>query len=204
MKDIESARELSNIMIKIGKKYNREVVCFITDMETPLGNAIGNSLEVIESINTLKGNGPKDLTNLVLNLASHLISMDKGISLEEATRLAIDKLNDGSAYKKFVEFIESQEGDINDIKVSNRIFSVKSNKSGFVKKIDALKIGVITHKIGAGRTNKEDKIDHTVGIRLNKLIGDKVKKGDVLATLYVIDKVDLSNSGIIQRYWIDL
>ena len=199
MKDIESARELANTMIKIGKKYNREVVCFITEMDTPLGNAVGNSLEVIEAINTLKGKGPKDLTELVITLSAHLISMDKNISLEEATKLATDKLKDGSAYNKFIELVNAQQGDINNIKVSNRVFSIKSNKTGFIKKIDALKIGTIAHKIGAGRTNKEDTIDYTVGIVLSKKVGDYVMENEEIACVY-LNKIDLGINEILECF----
>lgn len=199
MKDLNSARELANIMIKIGKRYNREVVCLITDMDTPLGNTVGNSLEVIEAIDTLQGQGPEDLTRLVITLASYLISMDKNISLEESTKLAIDRLKDGSAYKKFTQLVNAQQGDINNIQVSDRVFSIKSNKTGFVKRIDALKIGAIAHKIGAGRTNKEDVIDHTVGIKLSKKVGDYVIENEELAQVY-LNKVDLSIGEVLNCF----
>ena len=199
MKNIEDARELSKLMIKIGKKYNREVICFITEMDIPLGNAVGNSLEVIEAIDTLKGNGPKDLTALVMTLASHLISIDKNISLEEATRLVIEKLKDGSAYDKFVELVKAQKGDIDNIKVSDRVFSIKSNKTGFIKNINALKIGMIAHKIGAGRTNKDDIIDSTVGIVLSKKIGDYVVENEEIARVY-LNKVDLTINEILECF----
>lgn len=199
VQDLESARELANTMIKIGKKYNREVVCLITEMSTPLGCAVGNSLEVQEAIDALRGKGPDDLTRLVITIAAHLIKMDKNISLEEGTKLAIQKLEDGSAYNKFVELVNIQHGDINNIKVSERVFSVKSNKSGFVKNIDALKIGKIVHKVGAGRTNKEDEIDYTVGLVLSKKIGDYVVESEELAKVY-LNKIDLGINEVLECF----
>lgn len=199
VKDMESARVLASTMIKIGKLYNREVVCFITEMNTPLGCAVGNSLEVLEAIDTLKGKGPEDLTRLVITIAAHLIKMDKNISLEESTKLAIQKLEDRSAYNKFIELIQNQQGDINIIKVSDRVFSVKSNKTGFVKNIDALKIGKIVHKIGAGRIKKEDEIDYGVGIVLSKKIGDYVIENEELAKIY-LNKIDLGISEVLECF----
>ena len=199
MTNIEQAKELSEMMIKIGKKYNREVVCILTDMDSPLGNAVGNSLEVKEAIETLQGHGPEDLTNLVIVLASYLISMDRGISLEEAKALTIQNIRNGNAYNKFLELVSAQKGDINDIKVSNKIFSIKSPKTGFVIKIDALGIGNLAHKMGAGRTNKEDKIDHSVGITLSKKVGDYVVENEELAKVYLNEK-DLSLNEILKCF----
>ena len=168
-------------------------------MDEPLGYAIGNSLEVIESINTLKGNGPKDLTNLVIELASYMISMAKNITVEQAKQEVIENLNNGKAYNKFVELVENQEGNINDIKVSNNILSIKSNEEGYIKHIDALRLGENARIIGAGRLSKEESIDFEVGIVLNKKVGDYINKGEELLKVY-IDNKTLSEEEFIKCF----
>lgn len=188
MKTLEDAKKLANLLVEIGKQHNKKVVCFITDMDEPLGFAIGNSLEVIESINTLKGNGPKDLTNLVIELASYMISMAKNTTVEQAKQEVIENLNNGKAYNKFVELVENQEGNINDIKVSNNILSIKSNEEGYIKHIDALRLGENARIIGAGRLSKEENIDFEVGIVLNKKVGDYINKGEELLKIYINNK----------------
>ena len=199
---IDKARELSKMMIKIGKKYNKEVVCILSDMNSPLGNSIGNALEVIECIETLKGNGPKDLTGLVILLASYLISMDKGVSLDDAKLMTIQSIRNGNAYNKFVEFVNAQKGNINEIKVSDKVFSIKSPKTGFICEIDALALGNIVKKIGGGRINKKDKIDYTVGVVLSKKIGDYVVENEELAKVY-LNKKDLVLNEIINCFKIE-
>ena len=199
MKTLEDAKKLANLLVEIGKQHNKKVVCFITDMDEPLGYAIGNSLEVIESINTLKGNGPKDLTNLVIELASYMISMAKNITVEQAKQEVIENLNNGKAYNKFVELVENQEGNINDIKVSNNILSIKSNEEGYIKHIDALRLGENARIIGAGRLSKEESIDFEVGIVLNKKVGDYINKGEELLKVY-IDNKTLSEEEFIKCF----
>lgn len=194
MKDIDSARELAKLLVKIGKKFNRKVVCFITDMDEPLGYAIGNSLEVVESINTLKGNGPKDLTNLVIELASYMVSFGKNVSLEQAKLEVTNNLYNNKAYEKFEELIINQGGDINNIPVSSKVVSIKSKTSGYVTKINALQLGENARIIGAGRLCKEDEIDYSVGIVLNKKVGDYVSLGEELMKLYIDEKsIDVDN-----------
>ena len=188
MKTIENAKKLANLLVEIGKQHNKKVVCFITDMDEPLGHAIGNSLEVIESINTLKGNGPKDLTNLVIELASYMVSMAKNISIDEAKQEVLENLNNGKAYNKFVELVQNQEGNINNIKISKNILSIKSKEEGYIKHIDALRLGENARIIGAGRLSKEEKIDFEVGIVLNKKVGDYIKKNEELLSVYINDK----------------
>jgi len=201
MNTIEQARELSKIMIKIGKKYNKEVVCILTDMNSPLGNCVGNALEVKEAIETLKGNGPKDLTSLVIILASYLISMDKGIAFDEAKLMAIQNIRNGSAYNKFLEFVYAQKGNIEEMKISEKVFSIKSPKTGFVSRIDALALGNVVKSIGAGRMNKEDKIDYSVGVVLSKKIGDYVLENEELAKVYLNEK-DLALNEIVKCFTI--
>ena len=188
MKTIDDAKELANLLVNIGKQHNKKVVCFITDMDEPLGLAIGNSLEVIESINTLKGNGPKDLTNLVTELASYMVSMAKNININEAKKEVTENLNNGKAYSKFVELVENQNGNINGIKVSNNILSIKSKEEGYIKHIDALRLGENARIIGAGRLSKEENIDFEVGIVLNKKVGDYIKEGEELLKVYINEK----------------
>ena len=188
MKTIDSAKKLANTMCMIGKRYNKVVICILTNMSEPLGYAIGNSLEVIESINTLQGNGPKDLLEIVMTICTLIISPIKKITNEEARTLIFNTINNGSAYNKFKEFIEYQGGDINSIKVSDKCYSIKSNKEGYINKIDAYKLGNIARTIGAGRLELTDKIDYEVGLVLNKKIGDYVSINEELVKIYLHDK----------------
>lgn len=188
MKTESDAKILAELLVKIGKKHNKKVVCFITDMEEPLGYTIGNSLEVLESINTLVGKGPKDLTHLVINLATYMVSFGKNIKLEDAYKEVTENLYNGKAYKKFQELVKSQNGDLRKIKISDKVILIKSKEDGYIKNINALKLGEIARILGAGRLNKEDKIDFEVGIVLNKKVGDKIKKGEELLKLYVKNK----------------
>lgn len=188
MKTESDAKILAELLVKIGKKHNKKVVCFITDMEEPLGYTIGNSLEVLESINTLVGKGPKDLTHLVINLATYMVSFGKNIKLEDAYKEVTENLYNGKAYKKFQELVKSQNGDLRKIKISDKVILIKSKEDGYIKNINALKLGEIARILGAGRLNKEDNIDFEVGIVLNKKVGDKINKGEELLKLYVKNK----------------
>lgn len=188
MKTEEDAKKLAELLAKIGKNYNKKVVCFITNMDEPLGYAIGNSLEVLESINTLRGKGPKDLTYLVINLATYMVSLGKNIKLEDAYKLVIENLYNGKAYQKFQELVSYQNGNLNQIKISNKVISVKSKEEGYIEKINALQLGEYARILGAGRLNKEDNIDFEVGIVLNKKVGDYVTKGEELVKLYIKEK----------------
>lgn len=181
----EDAKKLADIMIRIGNSFNRETRVVITDMNTPLGNNIGNSLEVLEAIDILKGNIDNDLGKLCIELATHLVSMGKDIEIDEARVEVIESIKSGKAYNKFLEFVKYQNGDIDSLKVSSEKIEIKSIIDGKVEQIDAKIIGEVSMKLGAGRLTKEDDIDHTVGIVLNKKIGDTVNCGDVLCTLYV-------------------
>ena len=188
MKTEQDAKKLAKLLVKIGKQHNKKVICFITNMDEPLGYAIGNSLEVLESINTLIGKGPKDLTELVINLATYMVSLGKNIDLEEAKKEVIENLNNNKAYEKFKEFVKNQEGNLNQIKISKNILSIKSKKEGYISEINALQLGEIARILGAGRLNKEDKIDFEVGLVLNKKVGDYVKKEEELVKVYIKDK----------------
>jgi pyrimidine-nucleoside phosphorylase len=188
MKTIEDARKLSKVMVGIGNSFGKKVVAFITDMSQPLGFAVGNKLEVLEAINTLKGNGPSDLTELCNEIGAYMVYAG-GISktLEEAKELVLEKVNSGEALDKQFALIKAQGGilgDLDDFIHVKEILEVKSETAGYVSSIHALTIGVAAMKLGAGRETKEDEIDPDVGIVLNKKVGDKVEIGDTLATLY--------------------
>ena len=202
MKTLEDAKELSRIMVKIGKAYRKPTLCLITNMDEPLGYAIGNSLEVEEAINTLKGNGPSDLLEVVITLCSIIIGALKKIPNNEAKNLLFKQLNNGEAYKKFEELVSAQGGDINKLKISDKVFSIKSEKEGYINKIDAMHLGEIAKKIGAGRNTLEDKIDYEVGLVLNKKVGDFVEKDEELLKVYLKDK-DVSISEILDCFKID-
>lgn len=188
----KDANKLSELMIKIGKFYNREVRTIISDMNTPLGCSIGNSLEVIEAIDVLKGKIKSgDLYNLCIELASEMVSMGKEISKDDALKIVVDVINNGSAYNKFLEFIKSQGGDISKISVSKKTKKIRAKKFGTLEKIDALELAKASLELGAGRKSKTDKIDYSVGIKLNKKIGDSIKLGDVLCTIYYSDNSNI-------------
>ena len=198
LQSMEDAKKLSELMIKIGEFYGREVRTKISDMNVPLGRAIGNSLEVLEAISVLKGeDGHNNLTNLCVELASEMVSMGKNISYEEARKLVLENIENGKAYQKFLEMVRYQGGSIDSLSVSSNKQEIVANRDGVVKKIDALKLGKLSVSLGAGRESKEDKIDYSVGIYLNKLVGDSVVKGDVIATVYKkTDDLDISFEGI--------
>ena len=192
--NMEDAKKLEDLMIKIGKIYNREVRVIINDMNTPLGYAVGNALEVLEAIDILKGEEKNThLVDVCFELASNMISMGKGISKAEAMKEVTDSIESGRAYEKFVELVERQGGDLNKIKVSKKTKNIRAYKSGKLSKIDALEIGKLSVKLGAGKETLKDKIDYGVGIKLNKQLGDKIRKGELLATLYVNENVKILN-----------
>ncbi len=198
IKTKEDASKLSELMIKIGNFYGKEVRTMITNMDNPLGDSIGNSIEVEEAIDILNGKAGK-LTDLCIELASEMVSMGKEIDKKEAKIEVINSINSKSAYNKFLEFVTYQKGDITKLKISDKKIEIKSDRDGIIEKIDALEIGKLSVKLGAGRENKEDKINPTVGIKLNKLVGDKVVKNDVLCTLFV-EKVE--NYDYICKYFV--
>ena len=187
MKNKDDAIKLANLMIKIGKSYNRKVVCILSNMSQPLGKNIGNGLEVLESIETLKGNGAKDLEQLVIKLGTYMVSLGKNISLTEAEVLLKENLYNGRALKKFEEIVKAQNGDLENIVISNNVISLKSYKDGIVTAIDTLKMGEIVKKLGAGRNKKDDEIDYGVGVVLNKKIGDFVLENEELVKVYYND-----------------
>lgn len=184
VKDIESARRLGNLMIKIGKENGMEVICLLTNMNIPLGNNVGNSLEVLEAINTLYYNKDSNLQKLCISLASYMVSLGRSISYEEANNMVLDVIRSKKAYNKFLEFVLYQHGDITKLPKSNMIYEVKSDTSGYLTDISSLEIAKLSMHLGAGRQNKDDKIDYSAGIIINKNINDYVNVNDTILTLY--------------------
>lgn len=185
----EDAKKLSSLMIKIGEVYNREVRTIISDMNVPLGKCIGNSLEVLEAIDILKGKEKdNNLYDLCIELATEMVSMGLNKSKEESKELVIESIQSGSAYTKLLEMVKYQNGNIDSIKISDNTYRIICKNNGVIKKINALELGKLSLSLGAGKVNIKDKIDYSVGIKLNKLVGDNVKKGDLLATLYINKK----------------
>lgn len=195
VKNLEDAKKLSKTMVEIGKRLNKSTICVITSMVQPLGNAVGNSIEVVEAIQTLKNHGPEDLKELCLYLGSiALVKSNKAKDMETAKEILNKHLEDGSAYLKFKEIIKAQEGDTEFVDNTEKlpkakyILELNSDKDGYVKELDALTIAKSCKTLGAGREKKEDQIDPGVGIIVNKKIGDKVHQGETLATIYANSK----------------
>lgn len=191
MKDVPSAIELSRLMVSLGKKFGRNTKAIITSMNEPLGDAIGNSLEVIEAINILKGKKSGHLKDIALRIGSKLMIME-GVakSEDEAIKVLEEKISDGSAIEKFKEMVELQGGDSSYIddtdkfKKSTIIKEITSEERGFVKSIEAIEIGIASRDLGAGRHKKGDVLDLSAGIYLHKKVGDFVEKGEKIATIY--------------------
>ena len=195
MKSIEDAEELAHAMVAIGNLAGRNTMAIISDMSQPLGYAVGNTLEIEEAIETLKGQGPADLEELCLELGAQMVYLgEKATSLEEARELLKEKLHNGEALEKFKEFIAAQYGNpevVNDYSLMPQAKDKKevyAEESGYVAEIDADAIGVAAMSLGAGRATKESEIDLSAGLMLHKKVGEKVAKGDLLVTLYANDK----------------
>ena len=194
MKTAEDAEKLASKMVEIGKLCGRRVAALITSMDTPLGHAIGNILEVKEAIATLCGNGPEDFTEVCLALASNIVHLALGISPEEAKERAQTAIKDGSAYAKFIEWIGAQGGDASFAKnpemfpKARYVYEIKAPCDGFIARTDAEKIGLASVALGAGRATKDSEIDYSAGIILEKKTGDEVACREVVARLYANDE----------------
>ncbi|MEC1611739.1 pyrimidine-nucleoside phosphorylase [Bacillus mojavensis] len=191
MKTEEDAAELAKAMVRIGNKVGRQTMAVISDMSQPLGFAIGNALEVKEAIDTLKGEGPEDLHELVLTLGSQMVVLAKKAgTLDEARAKLEEVMKNGKALEKFKDFLKNQGGDSSIVDDPSKLplaayhIDVQAKEAGVVSEIVADEIGVAAMLLGAGRATKEDEIDLAVGIMLRKKVGDKVEKGEPLVTLY--------------------
>lgn len=196
MKDLAQATELANTMKQIGELADKETVCVVTSMEEPLGEAVGNSLEVIEAIEALKGNMKEDVKEVILTLGAYMIKLaGKGNNIEENKQMMLDQIENGKALEKFKQLISNQGGDVSYIdntdlfEKAKYIIPVTSNKDGYIEKLDARTVGEISMHLGAGRITKEDSIDPAVGITLEKKVGDKVSSGEVLAYIHANDQL---------------
>ena len=193
MKTDEEAVNLSKIMVNIGKKFNRKVAALITDMNAPLGNAIGNSLEVWESCEVLKGRGPEDLKEVSVCLAANMLYMAGKGSMKECIKAVEICLKNGKAYEKFREMVTAQGEDLSNfdslinVQKGSMMYEVLSADKGYLVSMDAELLGKASMELGAGREKKEDEIDYKAGIVLYKKIGDKVEKDERLAVFYSSD-----------------
>lgn len=207
MKTLEDAENLAHAMVSIGNNVGRNTMAIISDMSQPLGRAIGNALELKEAIDTLKGEGPEDLSELVLTLGSQMVVLaEQAKTLDEARQLLLNAINDGAALAKFKVFLEQQGGDATVVDDPDKLptaqykIEYKAKSNGVVSELIANEIGVASMMLGAGRQTKEDEIDLSVGIVLHKKVGDTVQVGEPLLTIHsnrqnvddVIDKLDQS------------
>lgn len=206
MKTIDQALQLANTMIDIGTKANKDVKAMITNMNQPLGKAIGNQLEVIEAIQTLKGNGPKDLTELCLKAGSIMLLQANLVNNEqEAKKLMIEKLNDGSAFLKFVELVKAQGGDESYILDPSKFERAKyisyyeAKEDGYINNINALALAKVSLALGSGRAKKEDDIDAQVGLVVMKDLNDYVYQKDKLIEIHHNKALDKDTMALLDE-----
>ena len=190
MKSRKKACELARVMVNIGKNDGRKMLALVTDMDQPLGRAVGNSLEVIEAIDTLKGNGPADFTKLCVELSANMLALAGFGDYKDCRKKVLSVIKDGSALKKFRDMVEGQGGDPSWIDDTSYFPKAKfshdilSDEDGYIHSVNAEEYGIACLILGAGRNKKEDEIDPSAGMLINKKRGDYVKKGEVIATLY--------------------
>ena len=197
MQNIDDAKKLAKTMVEIGNRYGKETVAVLTNMDYPLGYTIGNSIEVLEAIDTLDGKGEEKFLKLCLVLSSYMVSMGKNISIGQAIKEVEENYNNKNGLKKLKEFISYQGGDISNIPLENNFVEIYSNKDGYITDIDTMKLAELCNNLGAGRKTKEDVINPKVGIKLLKTINDKVNNGETLMFIYTdkeIDKEEYLNS----------
>lgn len=199
MKNIEDAEKLAKTMVDIGDMVNRKTIAVISNMNEPLGFAIGNSLEVKEAIDTLNGRGPKDLEEVCIELAANMLYLAKCGEISELKIKLKELLNNGKAFNKFKEFISAQGGDIKSIEDVSLLPGAKvmkkyvAKRSGYISKIEAEKLGIASMMLGGGRAKKTDNIDYGVGIVLEKKVGEFVKEGESLLTLHINNEAKVND-----------
>ena len=207
MKTQEEAHKLAELMIKIGNLAGKEVVCVFTKMDEPLGNSVGNTLEVIEAVNFLKGYMPKDLKDVVFELGAQMIKLAGfGDDIENNKAKMQENISNGKAYEKLIQMVQNQGGDISYLNDTNKfekakyIIPVESKTSGIIKEINAEEVGKVACFLGAGRLKKEDKIDNSAGIILNKKEGDYVEEKEVIAYINTNneEKIEYAKSKILE------
>jgi pyrimidine-nucleoside phosphorylase len=191
MTNLDDANILAKLMVEIGKLSGRRVTAILSDMNQPLGHAVGNALEVKEAIDTLHGRGPEDFTEHCLTVAAHMLVIGrKAKTLPEARTLAGNAIASGKALEMFRKLVVAQGGDVSFIDSPEKlpqapvVESVYSEKSAYIKEFNARVVGEVSVEMGAGRANKGDKIDHAVGLVINKKVGDRVEVGDLLFTIH--------------------
>lgn len=202
VKTLEEARSLAHLMVKIGNNASKQTVCVLTNMNQPLGYAIGNALEVEESMDFLKGNYGPDMYELIMTLAPIMVSMGKNITIEEAKRQVEEVLTSQKAYQTFLEFVKRQHGDITALTHAPHIIDLKAPKSGYIASIDAYGLGECARKLGAGRLTKEDVIDPSVGLVLKKKVGDFINEGETLVSVYY-NHITVLSEEVISCFRID-
>lgn len=193
MKTPDDAKALASEMVKVGASFGRKVSALITDMDKPLGNCVGNSLEVIEAVKVLRGEENGELYELCVNIVSEMYSLAMGSTHEEALALAENSINSGKAYEKMLEWVSCQGGDVryieeNTLPVGEFARVVRASEGGFISHIDAEKVGMSASLLGAGRISKTDRIDYGAGVMLHRNTGDKVRTGDEIAVMYSSNK----------------
>ncbi len=200
MKTLSDSIELAKEMVSIGEYYRKQTITLITNMDSPLGNAIGNSLEVIEAVDTLKGHGPSDVTDICINLAANMLYLARKGSIRECIKLVQDAMESGKALSTFKKMVASQGGDVSVIDNTDLfdkaeiVYEVRSDKEGFITSMDTEKCGIASVVLGAGRKSKDDKIDYSSGIIFKAKTGDRVTKGETLAILYTSKKSAIKTS----------
>ncbi len=202
MKTLDDSISLAEKMVAIGENCGRKTVALITDMDIPLGNNIGNSLEIKEVIDTLNGKGPKDLTEISIKLAGNMLYLANKGTTQECENMAKEAIQNGYALKKLIEMVEAQGGYIEYIKNPEKFekakysleLLVEDNIEGYIESMDTEELGIASTILGAGREKKDDIIDFSAGIILNKKVGDKIKKGDILCTLYTNNEKKLKDA----------
>ncbi len=197
MKDIESASELARIMVDIADIAGKKACAILTNMDQPLGNKVGNALEVEEAIDTLKGKGPEDFTELCMVLGEKMLKFALNIPEAEGRKLLGEAIENGTAHKKFLELIKAQNGDItalDNLVNCKGVYAFKAENSGYISRMDTQKIGIAAMVLGAGREKKGDELDFSVGFDFGKKIGSYVQKGEKILDIYYNDEEKLNAS----------